>query len=134
MFYGTNDEVIKTMNAQLPAIYQAILIGNLSDQSANPVTTEEVKGATHRLPLISAAPAAKTWLDGLRKRLDSAGILRMMSLPLAAAWQFAQRFTVTGGYRSALPVERGEYSPDVCDFAPIWRKAWSPSDRIAQNC
>lgn len=67
MFYGTNDEVIKTMNAQLPAIYQAILIGNLSDQSANPVTTEEVKGATHRLTLISAAPAAKAWLDGLRK-------------------------------------------------------------------
>lgn len=67
MFYGTSDEVIKTMNAQLPAIYQAILIGNLSDQSANVVTTEEVKGATHRLTLVTAAPAAKAWTDGFRK-------------------------------------------------------------------
>jgi hypothetical protein len=67
MFYGTSDEVIKTMNAQLPAIYQAILIGNLSDQSANVVTTEEVKGATHRLTLITAAPAAKAWMDSFRK-------------------------------------------------------------------
>jgi hypothetical protein len=67
MFYGTSDEVIKTMNAQLPAIYQAILIGNLSDQSANVVTTEEVKGATHRLTLITAAPAAKAWMDSFQK-------------------------------------------------------------------
>lgn len=67
MFYGTNDEVIKTMNAQLPAIYQAILIGNLSDQTANAVTTEEVEGATHRLTFITAAPAAKAWMDGLQE-------------------------------------------------------------------
>ena len=66
MYYGSVDEVVKPMIGQLAAIYQAILIGNLNDQSANQVSAISVKGGTHRLTFISAAPDAKTWMDGLR--------------------------------------------------------------------
>ena len=67
MFYGTQDEVVKPMIGQLAAIYQAILIGNLSDQSKNMVSAHAVNGGNHRLTFIQAAPAAKLWMDGLRK-------------------------------------------------------------------
>ncbi len=67
MYYGTRDEVVKPMIGQLAAVYQAIIIGNLSDQSKNMVSALEVKGGNHRLTFIQAAPAAKAWMDGLRK-------------------------------------------------------------------
>lgn len=67
MYYGSRDEVIKPMIGQLAAIYQAILIGSLEDQSANSVQALEVKGGTHRLTFIAAAPAAKAWMDTLRR-------------------------------------------------------------------
>lgn len=67
MYYGTEDEVIKVMIGQLGAIYQAVLIGNLADQSENRVEALAVKGANHRLTFVHAAPAAKAWMDGLRK-------------------------------------------------------------------
>ncbi|WP_421696463.1 alpha/beta hydrolase family protein [Aestuariivirga sp.] len=67
MFYGSQDEVIKEMIGQLAAIYQGILIGNLSDQGQNLVAAQEVKGANHRLNFVAAAPAAKAWMDTLRK-------------------------------------------------------------------
>lgn len=67
MFYGSADEVVKPMVGQLAAVYQAILIGNLSHQSQNLVSAQMVKGATHRLTFITAAPAARAWMDGLRK-------------------------------------------------------------------
>ena len=66
MYYGSVDEVVKPMVGMLAAIYQAILIGNLADQSANTVAAIEVKGGTHRLTFIAAAPAAKAWMDGMR--------------------------------------------------------------------
>lgn len=67
MYYGSSDEVVKPMIGQLATIYQAILIGNLAEQSANPVSAIEVPGATHRLTFVSAAPSAKSWMDSLRK-------------------------------------------------------------------
>ncbi len=67
MYYGSVDEVVKPMVGQLAAIYQAILIGNLAEQSDNPISAIEVPGGTHRLTFISAAPAAKAWMDSLRK-------------------------------------------------------------------
>lgn len=67
MYYGSADEVVKPMIGQLAAIYQAILIGNLAEQSANPISAIEVPGATHRLTFVTAAPSAKAWMDGLRK-------------------------------------------------------------------
>jgi hypothetical protein len=48
------------------AAYQAVLIGNWSDQSKSNVNPINVKGGTHRLTFITAAPAAKAWMDGLR--------------------------------------------------------------------
>jgi len=66
MYYGTDDEVVKVMIGQLAAIYQAILIGNLADQSENKVSALAVTGGNHRLTFIQAAPAAKAWMDGLR--------------------------------------------------------------------
>lgn len=67
MYYGSADEVVKPMIGQLGAIYQAILIGNLDQQAENKISAIEVKGGTHRLTFISAAPAAKSWMDSLRK-------------------------------------------------------------------
>ncbi len=55
------------MIGMLAAAYQAVLIGNLSDQSANHVWPIDVKGGTHRLTFIAAAPAAKEWMDELSK-------------------------------------------------------------------
>jgi len=67
MYFGSVDEAVKPMIGMLAAAYQAVLIGNLSDQSGNRVSPIDVKGGTHRLTFISAAPAAKAWMDGLRK-------------------------------------------------------------------
>jgi pimeloyl-ACP methyl ester carboxylesterase len=67
MYYGTDDEVVKVMIGQLGAIYQAILIGNLADQSENMVSALAVPGANHRLTFLQAAPAAKAWMESLRK-------------------------------------------------------------------
>lgn len=66
MYFGSHDEVVKQMIGVLMAAYQAVLIGNWSDQSENNVHPINVKGGTHRLTFITAAPAAKAWMDGLR--------------------------------------------------------------------
>jgi dienelactone hydrolase len=66
VFYGTRDEAIKEMVGQLAASYQAVLIGNAAELAKNPVTAEAVPGADHRRTFISAAPLARTWMDGLR--------------------------------------------------------------------
>lgn len=68
MYFGSVDEVVKPMIGMLAAAYQAVLIGNLSDQSGNHLHPVDVKGGTHRLTFITAAPAAKDWMDSLRKR------------------------------------------------------------------
>ena len=67
MYFGSHDEVVKQMIGVLMAAYQAVLIGNWSDQSENTVHPINVKGGTHRLTFITAAPAAKAWMDSLRK-------------------------------------------------------------------
>ena len=67
MYFGSVDEVVKPMIGMLAAAYQAVLIGNLSDQSGNHVHPIGVKGGTHRLTFIAAAPAARAWMDSLRK-------------------------------------------------------------------
>lgn len=67
MYFGSVDEVVKPMIGMLAAAYQAVLIGNLSDQSGNHLHPIDVKGGTHRLTFIAAAPAAKVWMDSLRK-------------------------------------------------------------------
>ena len=67
MYFGSIDEAVKPMIGMLAAAYQAVLIGNLSDQSGNHVWPVDVKGGTHRLTFIAAAPAAKQWMDALRK-------------------------------------------------------------------
>jgi hypothetical protein len=66
MYFGSHDEVVKQMIGVLMAAYQAVLIGNWSDQSKSNVNPINVKGGTHRLTFITAAPAAKAWMDGLR--------------------------------------------------------------------
>ena len=68
MFYGTRDEAIKEMVGQLPAAYQAALIGNEAELDQNRVSAEKVTGADHRRTFISAAPAAKQWMDGLKAK------------------------------------------------------------------
>ena len=67
MYFGSNDEVVKQMIGVLMAAYQAVLIGNWSDQSENNVHPIDVKGGTHRLTFITAAPEAKAWMDGMLK-------------------------------------------------------------------
>jgi hypothetical protein len=46
--------------------YQTIMIGNEADPSPNTVIAEPVPGADHRRTFITAAPAAKAWMDELR--------------------------------------------------------------------
>jgi hypothetical protein len=53
------------MVGQLPAAYQAVLIGNEADLPENRVIAEKVVGSDHRRTFISAAPFAKAWMDGL---------------------------------------------------------------------
>jgi hypothetical protein len=53
------------MVGQLPAAYQAVLIGNEADLVENRVIAEKVAGSDHRRTFISAAPFAKAWMDGL---------------------------------------------------------------------
>ena len=65
-YYGTQDEVVKEAIGRLSATYQAIMIGNDADASRNPVVAEAVLGADHRRTFITAAPAAKAWMDKLR--------------------------------------------------------------------
>lgn len=67
MYFGSVDEAVKPMIGMLAAAYQVVLIGNLSDQSGNHLSPIDVKGGTHRLTFITAAPAAKVWMDSLRK-------------------------------------------------------------------
>ena len=66
-YYGTRDEVVKEMIGRLSATYQGIMIGDDSDPALNPVVAEAVPGADHRRTFITAAPAAKAWMDGFRK-------------------------------------------------------------------
>ena len=65
-FYGTQDEVVKEPIGQLSATYQAIMIGNEAEPSRSNVVAEPVSGADHRRTFITAAPAAKAWMDELR--------------------------------------------------------------------
>ena len=55
------------MIGRLSAAYQGIMIGDDSDPALNPVVAEAVPGADHRRTFITAAPAAKAWMDGIRK-------------------------------------------------------------------
>jgi len=65
-YYGTRDEVVKEMIGRLSATYQGIMIGDEADPARNPVVAEAVPGADHRRTFITAAPAAKAWMDGIR--------------------------------------------------------------------
>ena len=65
-YYGTQDEVVKEAIGRLSATYQGIMIGNDADASRNPYVAEAVPGADHRRTFITAAPAAKAWMDKLR--------------------------------------------------------------------
>lgn len=67
-YYGTRDEVVKPMIGQLPALYQATLIGNTDAAEKSSTQPQKVEGANHRLTFISAAPDAKLWMDTFRKR------------------------------------------------------------------
>lgn len=67
MYYGSDDEVVKPLIGQLGAIYQAVLIGTLAQQADNLVSAIEVTGGNHRLTFIQGAPAARAWMDSLRK-------------------------------------------------------------------
>ena len=60
--------MVKEPIGQLSARYQAIMIGNEADPSPNTVIAEPVPGADHRRTFITAAPAAKAWMDELRAR------------------------------------------------------------------
>lgn len=64
-FYGTRDQVIKEMIGRLAADYQAVLVGDESDPSRQRFVAEKVTGGDHRRTFISAAPAAKVWMDTL---------------------------------------------------------------------
>ncbi len=70
-FYGTRDEVIKEEIGKLPGIYQSILVGTPPEAAANPVQAQRVEGANHRMTFITAAPAARAWMDSLRNQAQS---------------------------------------------------------------
>ena len=65
-YYGTQDEVVKEAIGRLSATYQGIMIGAEADPALNPVVAEAVPGADHRRTFITAAPAAKAWMDEIR--------------------------------------------------------------------
>lgn len=71
MYYGSRDEVIKESIGRLVADYQAVLVGNEDDLAKSHVVAERVAGADHRRTFISAAPAARVWMDELRSKLGS---------------------------------------------------------------
>jgi pimeloyl-ACP methyl ester carboxylesterase len=66
MFYGSNDEVIRVKVGVLGADYQETLTALPGALSTNNITPILVDGADHRLTFITAAPAARAWMDSLR--------------------------------------------------------------------
>lgn len=66
MFYGSNDEVIRERIGVLAADYQETLTAVAGAPSTSRVTPILVEGADHRLTFITAAPAARAWMDSLR--------------------------------------------------------------------
>jgi len=73
-YYGTQDEVVKEAIGRLSATYQGIMIGADADPALNPVVAEAVPGADHRRTFITAAPAAKAWMDGIRAQPAGRGV------------------------------------------------------------
>lgn len=65
MFYGSRDEVIRMRTGILAAEYQETLVDTPDATSSNKITPVLVKGGDHRLTFITAAPAAKAWMDNL---------------------------------------------------------------------
>jgi len=65
MYYGSNDEVIRTRTGLLAAEYQETLVDTPDAPSSNMITPVLVAGGDHRLTFITAAPAAKVWMDAL---------------------------------------------------------------------
>ena len=66
MFYGSVDEVLRPMIALLGDDYQKRITDTPDAPSSSKVKTFEVKGADHRRTFISAAAAAKPWMDDMR--------------------------------------------------------------------
>lgn len=67
MYYGSHDEVIRERIALIAHDYQEALVSTADAPSSNTISTIRVAGADHRLTFITAAPAARTWMDGLRR-------------------------------------------------------------------
>lgn len=65
MFCGTDDEAVREPIGRLASVYQGLLIGRPEASPENPVQVDRVPGGNHRLTFISAAAAARPWLDGL---------------------------------------------------------------------
>ena len=65
MYYGSNDEVVRTRTGLLAAEYQETLVDTPDAPSSNRITPVLVEGGDHRLTFITAAPAAKMWMDSL---------------------------------------------------------------------
>ena len=66
MFYGSDDEVIRPRAGRLAYEYQETLVDKGDAASTNTIVPVLVEGADHRYTFITAAPAAKAWMDGLR--------------------------------------------------------------------
>ncbi len=65
MYYGSNDEVVRTRIGLLAAEYQETLVDTPDAPSSSRITPVLVEGGDHRLTFISAAPLAKAWMDNL---------------------------------------------------------------------
>lgn len=66
MYYGLNDEVIRPGIGVLAAAYQETLVATPNAPSSTTIAAIPVDGADHRLTFITAAPAARAWMDSLR--------------------------------------------------------------------
>ncbi len=65
MFYGSVDEVLRPKIALLGNDYQQRITDTPDAPSSSKIKTFEVKGADHRRTFISAAAAAKAWMDDM---------------------------------------------------------------------
>lgn len=66
MFYGSNDEMVRPEIGRMASEYQEQLIDAGDGARSNTLMPILVDGADHRYTFISAAPAAKAWMDGMR--------------------------------------------------------------------
>lgn len=66
VYYGTNDEAIRERVGELAVRQQDALLGDPALSSRNPMSLHKVVGGNHRFTYLTAAPAAKAWMDGLR--------------------------------------------------------------------